>query len=108
MTPTLREAVERVEAELAFTDEQEKRYGNVAARVELTSAEARLIVSLVKAVIEPGGVEKVARAICRAYSELHFPHPRNPEAIDCQVENGWELWTNEAKAALQAIVRDDG
>jgi hypothetical protein len=44
-------------------------------------------------------IEAVARAICRA----NMPKTATLDAVDCQVENGWDLWTNEARAALTAM-----
>lgn len=46
-----------------------------------------------------GLVEKVARAICRA----NCPKWMNADEINCQVENGWDLWTGEALAVLSIL-----
>lgn len=44
-------------------------------------------------------IERVARAICRAYC----PPTMSEEAIQCQVDNGWDMWVNEAIAAIKAM-----
>lgn len=44
-------------------------------------------------------VERVARAICRAICRAAM----TPDAIECQVENGWDLWEDEARAAIAAL-----
>ena len=41
-------------------------------------------------------VEAVARAICKA----NCPTRMTPEQVEIQVENGWDLWIREARAAL--------
>jgi len=43
-------------------------------------------------------VEKVARAICRAYCKPSMAQ----SVIECQVENGWDMWVREAQAAIAA------
>lgn len=44
-------------------------------------------------------VERVARAICRANCRSDM----SAEAVDCQVEHAWDLWTAEARAAIAAM-----
>jgi hypothetical protein len=46
-----------------------------------------------------------ARAICRA-NALHSPIGRNLEAVECQVENGWDMWLPEARACLTALAEN--
>ena len=40
--------------------------------------------------------EQMARAICRANCSIAM----TDEEIECQVENGWDLWLREADAAI--------
>lgn len=52
-------------------------------------------------------VEEVARAICRVNTEQRVRALRSEEerrdAVQCQVENGWDLWQPEARAILPII-----
>lgn len=51
----------------------------------------------------PEDIERVARAICRAYCGPTM----SVEAIECQVEGAWDMWTLEAKGAIAAMPSDD-
>lgn len=44
-------------------------------------------------------VEAVARAVCRA----NCPPAMSEDAVECQTEGAWDMWSAEATAALQAI-----
>jgi len=54
-------------------------------------------------------VERVAKAICRVNTEQRCRVAKDirqaeiAEAVECQVANGWDLWEQEAKAAIAAI-----
>lgn len=56
--------------------------------------------NLAKRLCTDEGVETVARAVCRAHAQTL----RDPEAIECQVENAWDMWIEEARAAIRAIL----
>lgn len=45
-------------------------------------------------------VERVARAICREYTKMKT---RDDDEIKWEVENAYDMWTGEAKAAIAAI-----
>lgn len=47
-------------------------------------------------------VEKIARAICRAHCGPRMQRDE-PDRVECQVANGWDLWADEARACLSAI-----
>lgn len=44
-------------------------------------------------------IERVARAICSA----NWGPLMSEDEITCQVENGWDLWEREARAAIEAM-----
>ncbi len=47
-------------------------------------------------------IERVARAICRANCGPRMQRDE-PDRVECQVENGWSLWEDEARAAIEAM-----
>ena len=44
-------------------------------------------------------VERVARAICRSNCSPRMSR----DHIECQVENAWDMWIPEARAAIEAM-----
>ena len=47
--------------------------------------------------------EAVARAICRANCGPVM-RAKEPERVECQVENGWDMWADEASAAISVVI----
>ena len=54
---------------------------------------------------EDAVVEAVARAICRANCGPVM-RAKEPERVECQVENGWDMWTDEARAAISVVIEE--
>lgn len=56
--------------------------------------------------------EAVARAICRAFTKLHKLKDVKPEdrdgALEMETEHAWDMWLNEADAAITACLAHEG
>ena len=54
---------------------------------------------------EDAVIEAVARAICRAHCGPVM-RAKEPERVECQVENGWDMWADEASAAISIVIEE--
>ena len=54
---------------------------------------------------EEAVIEAVARAICRAHCGPVM-RAKEPERVECQVENGWDMWVDEARAAMSVVIEE--